>query len=401
MEELRNYRDLLINSSRNRDFYRQEIAIVNNLQLPTPSSATTDKMGNKQLVKWTRNSTMPHILRFPQFMRLSAALSNLKPSNEAAFPSSVHLYNLWVSLRQYYHTSIETETNKTIGGENQKTDKMMEYFPNCIKIPNVVTVTKGNKNLVDNDSLISVGRIDVCSYIKNIGYPLMVMKVKNEEHSSSHSEKLAQAFTYYLQFVKGKQAKYKYCGNIPCLVLTLTGTVISVHGAMMYDALSPIATACECYIGSFNVAPSDSYLAFQIFWMEILTCMQQLYNKIICDIQLILSEKYNILDQDRFPAFRDLDSLGLRFQYIAPLCDTKRVFEARRVSNDSVCKLPQHQNLIVKLIQGNYCETAHQLLASDGFAPQLFGVIDTHHNGWKLIIMEEIVDTDKRLVLNR
>jgi len=65
----------------------------------------------------------------------------------------------------------------------------------------------------------------------------MIFEFKNEENSSSQSESIAKAMTYYCECLKSR--KDIITGNSPCLLASVRSSSIEVHGAVFSDSNDP------------------------------------------------------------------------------------------------------------------------------------------------------------------
>lgn len=360
--------------------------------LPVPSQALSQTLEDLSVIKLARSSRalLPVWLRVPEF----AAFMNEKQDvcvERALLPS---IRKLWDALNTKYESTINPLTNKVVKGEDRKVLALTPILQELIAFPTVKTGASIHAPLRDPECNLHVGKVDIYSYVQGIGLPVIIFEVKNEEISASNSEAIAQAATYYFQFVKSQ--RNAIVSNVPCLLISIRGIIMKVVGIVLFDGNAPYYSACESTLASFDGSNGDFH-SFSILIASIHRCAEKLSSRVVRDMQAY-NNNPNDFNHDalRLPWKCELLSLRLSFLYEDQIMNGKQVLRAKTLQT-SHCQ-PQNPYLVVKWIKVDrtccieYGREVHYLMTQKGFAPILYGVesVNIGSEQWLMVVMEDV-----------
>lgn len=357
----------------------------------TPSAATSETMETKGLVRIDRynKQMIPTPLRMNCFLTLFHDLRNNRLSRESNIKPSTACVLFCRAMSDIYRTSQKTEVQKQVKGEDKRVDSVLPQLQSLLTIDSDYIETRQNKHgeFKEPQTEESVPKLDVFTYIKGLGVLLCAQEFKNERFSKTDSDPNSQAAAYIIKWMERNVREV--VNNYPVIVVTCTGHEMVVRAVVYSDAASNVL--CDTRIFSMEVSEASVDEVACVFH-ALRKCITSLAEYVIQSYRDALSHPTReFFKQYRYPTLREVEvatGIVMKFKYSNYIDERKSVFIAR-VTEDSACQ-PINKDIIVKYIKGSYATAAHQFLASKGFAPTLYAVVDLHYFNWTAVVMEYI-----------
>jgi hypothetical protein len=91
-----------------------------------------------------------------------------------------------------------------------------------------------------------IGRVCAITYSLYFRFPFIIWEVNNNEEASPlKADTDCQAMTYYMQSVINN--KLVILDNYPCIIVSLRGTIMSIHSVVLFDGDCPIGVDSLLY----------------------------------------------------------------------------------------------------------------------------------------------------------
>jgi hypothetical protein len=361
--------------------FEQKVNELATIEVGKASEATSVKLESRNAVRFGRHHQrqIPNPLRSEPLKVLAAALLTAHNKRERVTPE---VHALFKFIRESYIN------------EKMKVDTILDPLKSLLGLPNVKIGEAQNKKAKDRESDLKAGRMDVYAFLEGLGIPLCILEAKNEENSASKSEATSQALVYFLQWFRTKQ--HLVVNNWPCVILCICGTVLTVRSVVFTDCTYGDCRLVETCMHTLNVSDPNSIHELANIMAAVRNCLASLAEMHLTCVRAAVAAVNTAITADKFlsdcsrymfPACNELTCLNLCFSYYAVVQAGKRVFRAV-VNSTSQCQLSD-QKLIVKFVDGSYCDQLHLFLAQRDMAPQLYGVQELGYRDWKMIVMAD------------
>lgn len=287
-------------------------------------------------------------------------------------------------------TDFVRTSNQVFASEKERCDKVFPFISGWMTdIPGIRAWNGQDKMYAEAES-----KLDIAFFAPALAnWPFVIIEYKNEAHSSTKADPVAQATHYYLQQLQ--TSPLRGACNAPALILQIAGTHVAAYAVIHsgHDRNGPAFVGTHLLeqidIGFHHTSGDQQQRKINAFWLAVKACVSKLVHDIALQLVTDLSRPTNntaMPDAWRpahvFPWIVRAGSF--RFQYIRALGVDKMAFLARLQNT----KEDEIQHIVVKFVNhARYAKEAHELLAREGLAPCIYHS-EVIGGNWTMLLLQ-------------
>lgn len=357
--------------------WRSRVRVSASQVFTTIPSESTMAGSDRARILFPRHTSAvcPSVLRCKAFLKFHNIATNTEPQRH--FPDLVEFM---------------TASNKHYDVEKQRCNALDPFFREWMSDVPGVEVWNGQDRMFAQTK----SKLDMAFYAPSLeSWPLAIIEAKNEEHSSTKADPIAQASHYYIQQLEN--SPLRGACNAPVLILKIVGTHVTAFAVTHsgHDINGPAVVGVDLLVdvdmGVNPLQDEDRLLKVDAFWLAVKECMRELMYEIAMQLVIDLARPSQDIERDLAwrPAYAlpwIMEAGSFRFQYEKAFGPNKLAFLVR-LDNER-----QNEHMVVKFVKHqHYARAPHDLLARHGFAPRIFHE-EVIGKKWTILIMEWMRD---------